>query len=422
MSGRERWSSLKGYVIIRVTGIGLEGWVNRVVRSGIPLRNVSRPLRDTLIVTVRRTDFPRLRKFRRRRVRYRILDRLGGAAPLRALASRRGLVLGAAACLLCLYVVSSLLLFVHVEAPQELDEQTIRSVAADAGLRPGRRLDGIDPRAVERRLHLALPEVAWANVELRGTRAFVQVARRPGWGETEPAFGHMVADRDGVVDQVVVFRGEPAVEVGQAVAQGDILIRGTAPAYPSPHESAEADGSENRGESAYDRADGYVYARVWYEEYGEAPLVTVEERPTGRREEYHVVTVGPLRWRWGAIQSAFERYVEQVEFRWAWEPGLSPRWAGPVRWETVRRQEVALTRTERDVDEALAVAAAEAQRRLRVRRKGDDPPLDYRVDVLSRGDEDGYVRVRVLMEVRENIASFQPLTPAAGEGLGKSPL
>lgn len=422
MSGRDRWCSLKGYVIIRVTGIGLEGWVNRVVRSGIPLRNVTRPLRDTLIVTVRRRDFPRLRKFRGRRVRYRVLDRLGGAAPLRALRRRRGLVLGAAACLLSLYVVSSLLLFVHVEAPRELDEQTIRMVAADAGLRPGRRLDDIDPRTVERRLHLALPDVAWANVELRGTRAFVQVARRPGMAETEPAYGHMVADRDGVIVEMVVFRGEPAVEVGQTVAQGDVLIRGTAGASPLPAEDAEAGEFGGSEEGAYERGDGYVYARVWYEEYGEAPLVTVEERPTGRREEYHVVTVGSFRWRWGAVQSAFDRYVEQRERRWAWEPQSVSPWAGPVQWETVRREEVALIRTERSGDEALAAAMAEAHRRVTARRKGDDPPLDYRVDVLSRGEEDGYVRVRVLLEARENIASFQPLTPAADAGLGKSPL
>lgn len=400
MAGSRLWPFLKGYVIIRVTGTGLESWANRVARSGVPLWDVSRPLPDTLVARVRRADFARLRRLRGRRVRYRILGRSGRAVPVSKLARRWGLGLGAFAFLLSFYLATSMVWFVEIEAPPGLDPQAVRSAAAKAGLRPGQRRDRIDPYAVERRLHLDLPQVAWAHLELRGTRALLQVAERPGWQRDRAAYGHMVAGRDGVVLQVVALQGEPAVEIGEVVAQGQLLISGLV----APGAGGEAAGVE-AGPMPYVRAEGQVFARVWYEEYGEAPLVVEERVPTGRRERFDIFAIGPYRWGTGAVRSRFQHYQEGTVVRRAW----MDQGPLPLRWETGWREELAVNRSPRTVEEALAAAIDEAKGRIAARLGPDAQRVHEQVEVLSRGEAGGRVRVRVLVEARENIAVFEPI-------------
>lgn len=407
-----RWPSLRGYVIIRVTGTGLESWANRVVQSGIPLWDVTRPLPDTLVARVRRSDFPRLRALRGRRVRYRVLDRFGLAVLLGKLWRRRGLVLGAVAFFLAFYILTSLLWFVEVEAPPGLDKQTVRQAAVRAGLYPGQRLARIDPATVERRIHMELPQVAWASLELRGTRALLRVAERPGWSEGRDApYGHVVADRDGVIVQMVVVRGEPVAAVGDTVTRGQMLVSGL---LSSRGEAEARDPGE--GEGLYERAEARVLARVWYEEYGEAPLVEVERIPTGRTERRHVLAAGPYRLAFGPARSRFAHYDERREVRWESAGGTLPA----VRWETVWRDEVALRRRTRDGAVALAEAVEAARRRIDARRKPGSRTEREDVVVLSRGEGDGRVRVRVLVEAREDIGAFEPIFMGDSAGNGSA--
>lgn len=412
MSGWGLWPYLRGYVIIRVTGTGLEQWVNRVVRHGISVWCVSRPLPDTLVLRVRRGDFPRLRRLRSPSVRYRILGRSGLPVAVVRLWRRRGFLLGAVVGLLFFYLATAFVWFVDVEAPDTMPVARIRAAAARAGLSPGRRRDQVALPLVERRLYLEFPEIAWVSVRLQGTRALIQVAERLGVPEGQALYGHMVADRDGVIVQVIPGRGEPVVSPGETVSRGQVLISGLLSEDEEEYHARLA-----AGQPPYVRAEGQVYARVWYEAYAEAPVVIRHERPTGRRERVDRISVGSRQWSWGPVVSRFENYRETRLLR-----ETPPRAGLPVlQWETVWREELEIRRTPRSREEALEEAVARAREELASRRRAGAQVVHEEVEVLGAPPDGERVRVRVWMETRENIASFEPIgspRPAGEEGPG----
>ena len=83
---------------------------------------------------------------------------------------------------------------------------------------------------------------------------------------TEP--GDVVAVRDGIVDAVRVYAGTAAVEAGDAVRQGQVLIRG---------EERAADGAVTPV-----AARGVVTARCWQSHTVRMPLDEVVSEETGR--------------------------------------------------------------------------------------------------------------------------------------------
>lgn len=410
MAGWGLWPYLKGYVIIRVTGTGLEQWVNRVVRHGICVWSVSRPLPDTLVLRVRRRDFPRLRRLRPRSVGYRVLGSFGLPVVAVKLWRRRGFLLGAAIGSLFMYLATAFVWFVDVEAPETIPVARVKAVAAQAGLSPGRRRDQIGLSAVERRLYLDLPEIGWVNVQLQGTRALIQVAARPGIRETEAPYGHLVADRDGVVLQVIPGRGQPVVSAGETVARGQVLISGLL-----PEDDEEYRSRVEAGEPPYVRAEGQVYARVWYEAYGEAPLYLLHEVPTGRWERLDTLYVGSRRWRWGSERSQFEHYRETRRLRETSGVPVLP----VVRWETVWRQELQVSRTPRPRGQALEEAITRAREELASQRRAGAQVVQEEVEVLGLSPDAEVVRVRVWMETRENIAAFEPIGSGRPPGEGR---
>ncbi len=172
-------------------------------------------------------DFRRLaRHGRRLQVRVDVLEK--GGVPIWAARARRRptLVLGGALFAAALYWLGQFVWFVHVDGAQTLATADVLRAAERAGLHPGAARHAVRRESVERTLHLELPDLAWAAVELRGTVATVRVVERTGADPSLTQPGHVVAVRDGIVERVSVTAGEALVAPGDTVQAGMPLISG----------------------------------------------------------------------------------------------------------------------------------------------------------------------------------------------------
>ncbi|MBQ2753520.1 MAG: sporulation protein YqfD, partial [Firmicutes bacterium] len=99
-------------------------------------------------------------------------------------------------------------------------------------------------------------EVAWASVEISGTKAYVRIVEKIK--ETEIADRKtpvdIIADNDGVILSIAASSGTPKVKEGDVVSKGDLLI------------SSEIEIKENEEIKGYDyvAAGGSVVAKVVY--------------------------------------------------------------------------------------------------------------------------------------------------------------
>ncbi|MCW3489338.1 sporulation protein YqfD [Dethiobacter alkaliphilus] len=272
-----------GYLVISVEGAATEKFINLAMRQGIKFWDV-RQTPQSAVLKVDVDSFFDLRHLAKRTgCRVRILRKAGLPFLYSRLFRRRGLVAGLCFFVLTLYVLSSFVLFVGIEGNERLDEEYIRQLAAEAGVRPGLPKTQLDKDVVANRLILAEPDIAWVGIEVRGTRLIIEVVETIDPQVDMDTPGNVLAKKDGLVTDVLVISGEPRVSPGDIVTRGQILIEGVLQAQPKPPVEGE-DGEEIYEEppTVPVRARGEVLARVWYEGYGEASLTEIERERTGQ--------------------------------------------------------------------------------------------------------------------------------------------
>lgn len=405
------WLFFGGYVIVKVKGPNIEPFINAAVARGVPLWRVERMATDVAVLRAGVAHFRELgRAGRRTGVRVRILARGGLPFLWHATRRRSAFALGAAAALTLLYGLSSFIWFVQVEGVQAIDREMVLQAAQSAGLRPGVARRAVDPERVQRRLLLDLDRLAWAAVRLRGSRAVIEVAEKTVVSEAEGYPGHVVAARDGVIAQIVPFRGEPLVGPGDTVGRGQVLISGELSSGAPQYQELVGAGKE-----PLVHADGVVKARVWYEGVAKSPLVGAETEPTGRVSRGVYGRFGQRRVAFGAARtSPFTQSRREV---WALPGGrLTPLFE--VGW--VIEREVRLRTTPKSPDDARQAALGAAWQQISAYLPPTlDLPEAPQIDIKKVSESGAeFIEARIVVENIEDIKAFKPLVTSGGDREG----
>lgn len=343
------WRLLRGYVIIKVKGAGLEAFLNRAAGAGVALWDVERLGPAMLVASVQIADFRRVRAVcRSQGWKVGLAGRVGLPFLLSAVFRRKALLAGALLSAAAVWVASSHVWFVHVDAYPGAPEEKILAVAASHGARPGALKSQVDPERLQRALLLEIDALSWAAVSIEGTRVVIHAAERVGAPSLSP--GDVVARRDGIIQEIVAFEGIPVVGPGDTVKAGDVLISGFIPPGAPDHRRLLEE-----GKPPYVRADGIVKARVWYEGRAAVRTAVVDEVPTGRRAVAWELLLGGRSFRVGRLP----RYDEAREQERSWEWAVGSLRIGLRRRlvEEVRR-EVRLLSEEEARREAIEAARA----------------------------------------------------------------
>lgn len=252
-----------------LTGLNLERFMNTLQKEGVPLLGARRADRRTLECACYLRDLPRVRQLAGEKGWRVTRERPAQlAAVLGALRRRPGALLGAALALAAALVLSQFVWRVEINGagPYRAD---IAAYLEEAGYVPGARRDALDASALERNLTLRYPEVAWFHAYVSNVTLVVDVTRgvpMPDLPSAQP--GDVVALRDGIVDSVRVYAGTAAVQAGDAVRAGQVLIRG---------EERGADGAV-----VPVAARGAVIARCWLTHTVEMSMLEIHSEETGR--------------------------------------------------------------------------------------------------------------------------------------------
>lgn len=284
-------------VTLEIEGLNLEKLLRAAAQEGVVLRDAHRSGARTLQVRI---------GLRQRKALEALCARFGWSVRevragllLRAvrLAVRRKTLVAAVLLGAALAAASSrLLLRVEILGAGE-NEAAVRMELLHAGVRPGRLRSALSTDSLRARLEYALPGLSFAGVRFAGSTLVVD-CQRARIGEELAVLGEgldLVASQAGIVTRVWASSGTPAVEAGQAVRAGQVLVRG----------EERTAGGEVRAV----RAEGQVCARVWAQGEARASLWHTRTVETGRLRE-RVTVVAP--WGERVVQEA-ERFGSQDE-------------------------------------------------------------------------------------------------------------
>ncbi len=164
----------------------------------------------------------------RAKVPYRVGELRGLLGFGKRLISHPGLLAGALLSLFLYLWLGGMVWEVRVVSSGDVDEDRVLSLLAEAGLEEGVRLSSIDIDRVVNAYLLSDPDTAFAAVHLRGVVAEIELIPKDAGGEdtgkAEPC--NIVATRDALITDMILYAGVGTVRIGDTVAEGDILVSG----------------------------------------------------------------------------------------------------------------------------------------------------------------------------------------------------
>ncbi|MBR3382455.1 MAG: sporulation protein YqfD [Clostridia bacterium] len=284
------WKYHAGYVNISIVGKYPEKLMDKVIASGIPVKNASRQ-GSAINAEIPSRCMGRLRIIRRGSgCRVRVDRRLGAAGRVQLLRANAVFAVSLLVFLAALAVLSTRIWFIEVGSAS-LPEAEIKEKLAALGASVGSRRNRNAIAGTARALMLD-PRIVNAKVTLRGVKLTVSVSGF-GYSEPAPAAGEaavITAEKDCVISSISVTSGRALVKPGDAVKKGDPLITGDL---------------SNLKEGMRVPASGVVWGRVLYRVSAAAELQRPKLTRSGRVER--AVTVGLFGREFG-FDTGFEAY------------------------------------------------------------------------------------------------------------------
>lgn len=116
---------------------------------------------------------------------------------------------------------------IRVEGNEYTSDQEIIEQLRRCGMEVGDRISALNTAALENRMLIESETVSWISINLRGTVAQVEIREiLPTPKEEYYDAANLVAARSGVIEWLEDTRGNVAVQIGDVVGEGDLLVGG----------------------------------------------------------------------------------------------------------------------------------------------------------------------------------------------------
>ena len=220
---------VRGTVTLTARGLFPERLLNLCAQEGAPCWGVEWTDDHTLRLTTFRHKLSLVKKLAQRAgCEISVEGRRGLPDFLGRFRRRYAFLIGLALSLLAVCVLSKFVLTIDVTGNETVPTARILSQLRLEGVRPGVYGPGLDRKAVAQRALRELEELSWMSINLYGTRLEVVVREAVESPEIvdDEGFYDVISEADGIITQVEPLAGEAAVQEGDTVARGEVLISG----------------------------------------------------------------------------------------------------------------------------------------------------------------------------------------------------
>mgnify|MGYP000869556892 FL=1 len=271
---------IKGYVVILVEGYYLERFLNICSRRQIYLWDVKKLSKCTMRLKISINGFRLLRPIAyKTKCRVKILTKRGLPFVVYRYRKRKTFIVGILLFCALLWYMTSFIWVIEITGNENISTEEIMENLEQCGLKVGTYKAGLDTDNIQNEMMLRLNRLSWIGLDVKGTKVNVEIKERrlapPIFENHIPC--NIIASKDGVIKEMVVKNGQPAVKEGDTVTKGQLLISGVL--------DSKVEGVR------YVHSLGSVKARTWYEKSKEMKLIKTNRIPTGREIKKYSVTI-----------------------------------------------------------------------------------------------------------------------------------
>lgn len=218
----------EGRVVLYADADNREKAVRAVVGSGVPSRIHSDKDKGGVFITLSPANAKKIASAIDKSDIIVYINSVCGFKKLCVSCRKRiGFILGAILFVLTLTLSTLFVFNIEIVGADTVSEHEIKAELAKLGVKEGALISGIDRTQTAAKLLQMHPEYAWAALNLNGTTVVLELKEHKD--ESAPVRENadiLVASADGVIKQILVYSGKPAVKIGSSVKKGDILICG----------------------------------------------------------------------------------------------------------------------------------------------------------------------------------------------------
>lgn len=260
---------LRGYVMFTVSGAFVERFLNLAARERIPIWD-GHKRGDSFTGKTLASEYRKLRKHAKKtQVKLRVAEKSGAPFKRRQYRKRTGLLVGLGIFFVFVFLMSRFIWRVEVGGNERVAASDIIAVLEDIGVAPGALRASIDVRGVERRALLALDDMSWIALNIKGSTAYIEVResdRKPAMIDPDMPC-NIVAARSGQIMSMLVHSGQAVKAVGDTALEGDMLVSGIT--------------QDRLGQNLFKHARAQVIARVQHQIVVKVPLQQTKFIETG---------------------------------------------------------------------------------------------------------------------------------------------
>ena len=267
-----------GYVRITVEGYYIERFINICRNNKIIIWNLKRNKSVQLNLNIGIKDFKKIKKIAKKtKCKVKIIKKKGLPFLFNRYKKRK-IFFGFLLLILVLIGISSNFIWnieIKIENAEQLDN--IYEDITSAGLETGKMKNKINTKEIINQIRLKRNDIAWMGIELKGTNAIVKLVKAESKPDIvdEEDYCNIVSDKVGVITKINAKNGTLAVNVGDTVNVGTVLINGW----------MEGKYTGIR----YVHAQGDIEAKVWYTKSTKILYNTTERSETGNVENKYKI-------------------------------------------------------------------------------------------------------------------------------------
>ena len=229
---RRLWELYTGYVRVRITGGSPERFFNLCRSGGICLFQLCRD-EDRYLCSILLPDFYRIRPFvRKAGVRVRVQEKLGLPFFLYRNRKRKLFVTGILSFFLLLFFLSGFIWNISFAGNLQFTDEVLLRELKEIGVSYGMKKSGVDCDKIEEELRSRCDRIVWVSAHVAGTRLQIRVrenATAGGIAGKDNTPRNLISEKAGTVTSLIVRAGKAAVQPGDEVEAGQLLVDGRIP-------------------------------------------------------------------------------------------------------------------------------------------------------------------------------------------------
>jgi similar to stage IV sporulation protein len=389
---------LHGRVTVKVSGKGLERFINILTRNSLPIWHIKRHGTETITFNMRLQDAKNIRIYAREsECSISFLRRSGVPFLIRRVVKNSGFLAGAGLFLLILMFLSNVIWGIEIKGAKPATEYQIRKELDKMGVKIGKLQFFVDNvEGIQRRLTNTVGDLTWVGVELKGTTFHLQVVEKNEPKKPERLSPrNLIAKKKAIIVNMYIENGQKVVDINDHVEPGQLLVSG-------------AFGQEDKPELV--AAKGEVWGETWYKSHVELPLVTNFKVYNGKEKEKHFLLFGNFELPvWGFGKPEFKKYeteenVHKIHLL---------KWELPISYlnKTIReREEFQRTYSNKEAQQ-IAIDLAKKQ----IKGRLDEDAIIKDEKILHKANKNGKVILDIHFKIIENIAVGQPISKETSE-------